>query len=255
MNRFLLLPAAALLTATGCVSNDGRVDCFPPNLNVYWTPGPPPTGGFQVPGLVAAGYPAELDCADAGVVSVQVFVHGSIVPCVGGAANCVDANSWRCTVGGVSVPIASGGTYSVEVDGFGSTGNLKYVSTDSIGAFSCGDTAAGVFPQGLSGTLGIDYAFIPAANCQPGSDIVWDLRRGLSTAFDTNSIACGTTNPFDVYGGFDVLAGVYTLDSIAEVVGTTSYHALCSYTFVHAGDESGSAALIVNMPLPTATCF
>jgi hypothetical protein len=232
---FLLLPLAAL--ASGCYSSS---PCYSGYLNAYWTPGPPPTAGFVVPGLVAAGFPAQLDCATAGVTTVEFFVNG------------VHDSTWPCTTGGVSVAIASGGNYSVQVDGYDSVGNLKYSSGPvAVSASGCGDTNVGVFPQGVDGTLGIDYAFVPAASCQAGSDIVWDLRSGLSTAFDSGSIVCGGTNPFLVAGGAQVPAGVYTLLNVAEVVGTTSFHAFCGAPFPHAGPET----LVVDMPAPTATCF
>jgi len=104
--------------------------CDPPALQVYWTPSPaPPQAGFQVPGLVAAGFPAQLACNEAGVAGVQVFVGTplSVVPCTG-TGNCVDASTWRCDLagGGVSVPLASGGTYDVEVRGLDARGNEKY---------------------------------------------------------------------------------------------------------------------------------
>jgi len=230
---FLLLPLAAL--ASACYSSS---PCYGGYLNVYWTPGPPPTAGFVVPGLAAAGFPPQLDCATAGVTTVEFFVNG------------VHDSTWPCNTGGVSVSIASGGTYSVQVDGYDSLNNLKY-SSGAVAVDACGDTNVGVFPQGVAGTLGIDYAFVPAASCQAGSDIVWDLRSGLSAAFDSGSIACGGTNPFLVAGGAQVPAGVYTLLNVAEVVGTTSYHAFCGAPFPHAGPET----LVVDMPAPTGTCF
>lgn len=248
---FLLLPLAAL--ASGCYSSSySPGPCYPGNLNVYWTPGAAPNAGFRVPGLVAAGFPSELGCAAAGVAGVQVFVGGTIAPCSGGGF-CIDANTWLCTTGGVSVAIPSGGTYDVQVDAYDANGNLKYSSGPVAAAASgCGDTSVGIFPQGVAGTLGIDYAFTDAASCQAGSQIVWDLRSGLSTAFDTGSIACGGTNPFLTNGGAAVPAGVYTLVNVAEVVGTTSFHAYCNSTpVVHAGPES----LLVDMAPSTQTCF
>ena len=231
---FLLLPLAALVS--GCYSSS---PCYGGYLNAYWTPGPPPNGGFVVPGLVAAGFPAQLDCATAGVATVEFFVNG------------VHDSTWPCTTGGVSVSIASGGTYSVQVDGYDSVGNLKY-SSGPVAVDACGDTNVGVFPQGVGGTLGIDYAFTDLAACQAGSQITWDLRSGLATPFDGGSIACGGTNPFLVNGGAAVPAGVYTLVNVAEVVGTTSFHAYCNATpVVHAGPES----LLVDMAPSTGTCF
>jgi hypothetical protein len=240
----LLLPLAAL--AAGCQSSSR---CDPPFLNVYWTPGQVPNGGFQVPGLVAAGFPNQLDCAVAGVDGVQVRIGGVIASCSGGL--CLDPDTWLCGTRGVSVPIPGGGAYDVRIDAVDASGNPKYTSGIVVAeASSCGGSAVGVFSQGIAGALGIDYAFTDTANCQPGSNIVWDLRAGLSTPFDTGSIACGTTNPFQVNGGLDVPAGVYTLDSITEVAGTSVSHALCLSTFVHAGPET----LPVELPVPTATC-
>ncbi|HSB19953.1 MAG TPA: hypothetical protein VLD85_08105 [Anaeromyxobacteraceae bacterium] len=249
---FLLLPLAALVS--GCYSSGySSGPCYPGYLNVYWTPGPSPNAGFEVPGLVAAGFPAELGCAAAGVTGVQVFVGGQIAPCSGGGGFCVDANTWVCGTGGVSVAITAGGTYSVQVDAYDSQGNLKYTSGPvAASASDCGDSAVGVFSQGVDGTLGIDYAFTDLAACQAGSQITWDLRSGLATPFDGGSIVCGGTNPFLVNGGAAVPAGVYTLVNVAEVVGTTSFHAYCNATpVVHAGPES----LLVDMAPSTGTCF
>lgn len=249
MNRaLLLLPMAAL--AGGCYVAD---PCDPPYLNIYWIPGPSPNAGFQVPGLVANGFASELDCAGAGVSSVQATIEGQILSCPVGTGNCVDANTWLCPVGGLSIPISSEGTYEVQVDGFDANGNLKYASGPVLlPAGACGDSAAGVFPQGVAGTLGIDYAFSPAVACQPSSQIVWDLRRGTSSAFDAGATTCGGTNPFLANGGALVGAGVYTLVNIAEVAGGTSFHAACSSTpFVHAGPET----VQVDMPVSTGACF
>jgi hypothetical protein len=240
----LLLPLAAL--GAGCQASS---PCDAPFLNVYWTPGHVPNGGFQVPGLIAAGLPNQLDCAVAGVDGVQVRIGGVVVPCSGGL--CLDPDTWLCSTRGVSVPISAGGTYDVRIDALDANGNLKYTSGIVVAeATKCGGSAVGVFSQGIAGTLGIDYTFTDTATCQPGSNIVWDLRTGLSTPFDTGSIACGTTNPFLVNGGLAVPAGVYTLDSITEVSGTSVSHALCLSTFVHAGAET----LPVELPVPTATC-
>jgi hypothetical protein len=238
MNRAFLLSSLAAL-ASGCYNHP----CYTPYLNVYWRPGPPPNAGFVVPGLVAAGFPAELDCAEAGVATVKFFVNG------------VHDSTWPCTTGGVSIALGSGGTYDVQIDGYDASGNnLMYTSGPiAIRASGCGDTSVGIFPDGVDGTLGIDYAFVPPANCQPGSQIVWDLRSGTSAAFDTGAVTCGTTNPFLVFGGGAVPAGVYTLVDVAEVVGSSpAFHVACSSTpFVHAGPET----LLVDMPAPTATCF
>jgi hypothetical protein len=229
---FLLLPLAAL--ASGCYSSSSRY-C---DVSVYWTPGPPPNGGFQVPGLVAAGFPPQLDCSAAGVSTIQVFVNN------------VPSSNWPCTTNGVTISLREG-TNSVQIDGYDSLGNLKY-SSGPVGVNACLDGAVGIFSQGVDDTLGIDYAFTDAANCQAGSQITWDLRSGLATPFDAGSIACGGPNPFLVNGGAAVPAGVYTLVNVAEVVGTTSYHAYCNATpVVHAGPET----LLVDMAPSDATCF
>lgn len=251
MNRvFLLSTLAAALV--GCYGSK-QVTCDPPELHIYWTPGPPPNGGFTVPGLVAAGFPSSLGCTDAGVTGVQLTVGGVLQPCTT-AGFCVDINTWRCDTGGLTVPLGSGGNYSVAIDAFDAAGNLKYTSFDNVPVPGCNVSAVGIFTLGVPGTIGLDYAFTPAANCQPASDITWDLRSGFATPFDSGSIACGFTNPFTVNGGAAVPAGVYTLANVAEVAGSpsVSFHAFCSSTpFVHAGPET----LIVDMPASTQTCF
>jgi hypothetical protein len=259
MKRALLLPTLAAALAGCYVSNhDGNVQppCNAPNLHLYWTPGPAPNGGFVVPGLVAAGFPSSLNCTDAGVAGVQLTVGGVIQTCTA-AGFCVDVNTWKCSTAGLTVPLNTGGTYQVQVNALDAAGNLKYQSFDNVSVAVCNDTAAGVFPAGVGGALGFDYAFVSgAANCQTSSQIVWDLRSGLTAPYDTGSIACGSTNPFPVKGGALVPAGVYTLVNMAEVVGTASFHAFCSSTpFVHAGPESGALSLLVDMPVSTTTCF
>lgn len=247
MNRLLLLLTIAAAGA-GC---GGRTVCNTPSIRVYWTPGStPPVAGFSVPGLFAAGFPTELTCAEAGVAVVQIFVNGVAVS----AGSTYD---WPCTTGGVDLggyPLGSG-TNTVEIYGLDAPGgNLKYYGRTDVPG-SCNMVVDGVISNGVAGPLGINYAFVGgSASCQSGSSIVWDLRSGGASgpAFDSGSIACGTTDPFDVYGGANVPAGVYTLVNVAEVVGSTSYHAYCSTTpFVHAGPES----LLVDMPASTATCY
>jgi hypothetical protein len=240
----VLLPLAVL--AAGCQSS--LDPCDPTLLKVYWTPGSP-NAGFQVPGLVAAGLPAQLGCAAAGVDGVQLRVGGSLIPCSGGV--CLGPNTWLCSARGLSIPLSDGGTYEVQAEAFDLAGNLKYTSGPVAAVASrCGVSEVGVFSQGVAGTLGIDYTFADATNCQqPASDIVWDLRSGLSTPFDAGSIPCGTTNPFLVSGGLSVEPGVYTLDAITEE-STSVRHALCLTTFVHAGSDT----LAVALPVPTQTC-
>jgi hypothetical protein len=261
MKRALLLPTLAAALAGCYVSNHDNFPppCNLPVLHIYWTPGPAPNGGFVVPGLVAAGFPSSLNCTDAGVAGVQLTVGGVLQGC-SSAGFCVDANTWKCSTGGLSIDLGpgGGGNYSVRLDALDAAGNLKYQSFDNVLAASCNQTATGIFPAGLGGALGFDYAFVPTANCDArGSTIEWDLRSGLSTPYDVGSIPCGQTNPFPVKGGALVLAGVYTLVNMAEVVGgTQSIHAFCSSTpFVHAGPESGALSLLVDMPVSTTTCF
>ncbi len=241
---YLLLPLAALVA--GCQSSGS---CDPAFLKVYWTPATTPSGGFEAPGLVAAGFPARLDCAAAGVDGVQVRVGGVVAACSGGL--CLDPDTWLCNTRGVSIPITAGGAYDLQVDAVDTSGNIKYTSgVVTATASSCGDSAVGVSSQAIAGTIGIEYTFTDTASCQPGSDIAWDLRSGLSTAFDAGAVACGTTNPFPVNGGLAVPPGVYTFATITEVAGASVFHALCLPAFVHAGSET----LAIDLPPPTGTC-
>ncbi len=253
MNRlFVLLGLAAFGAGCGTYSS---APCMPNSLTVYWAPGATgPVAGFSVPGLLAAGFPSQLDCAGAGIARIEVDVNGVPVNCSGGV--CVGAD-WACGspgTGGMQTagyPL-QGGDNVVDVFGFDAGGNQKYAGEVHVYATCGGDPVVGVVSSGVAGPLSIDYAFTDSSPCQPGSSIDWDLRSGLSAPFDTGSIACGTTNPFDVYRGAAVPAGVYTLVNVAELVGTTSYHAYCSATpFVHAGPES----VLVDMAPSNATCF
>ena len=220
-------------------------------------------------GLAAAGLPAQLGCAQAGVVGVRVFAGTPliIVPC-GGAGNCLDASTWRCDLvtGGVRVPVPTAGTYDVQIDGFDAAGlslpvpAAKYSSgPQAVAVAGCGDTLAGLFPLGLSGVLALDYSFTDTAFCAAGSQIQWDLYRGAALV-EQGAIACGNApgqNPFLVLGGADLPAGVYTLTRVAEVTpGGTSVHALCSYpSIVHAGDETvGGVAPFLDLPPATLAC-
>jgi len=269
MNRAFLLPTIAAF-ASGCVITTADTVppfCDAPVLNLYWTPSPsPPQGGFQVPGLPVPGWPAQLDCTQAGVASAQIFVGGQIMQCTGGSTFCVDVNTWRCEFpvgsaieGGLSVPVTSGGTYAVRIDGYDPSGNLKYTTGDqSVGVADCGDTSVGIFPQGVAGTLALDYAFTPPANCASGSNIEWTLTRG-GLLLEDAATPCGGPNPFALVGGALLPAGVYRLDRVAEVVPGTpplSVHAICSNTpsnqaFVHAGPE----VVPVDLPVSTQFCF
>lgn len=252
MNRALLLPIFAAL-ASGCYVSSGDTCDFAPALNVYWRPSSvPPQAGFQVPGLVPAGFQPQLDCAEAGVAGVRVYVGSrlDLVPCVG-AGTCLDASTWRCDLveGGISVPLNSGGTYDVQVDAVDTFGNLKYSGLQAAGVDSCGDTSTGVFPQGLAGTLELDYLFTPFANCATGSNIEWTLTRG-GLLVEDSATPCGGPNPFALAGAANLPAGVYRLDRVAEATSTLSFHALCNTVFVHAGPE----VLPVDLPVSTPAC-
>jgi len=241
-----------------------RGPCTSPSLLAYWTPSTgSPQGGFQVPGLVAGGLPAQLGCAEAGVASIQVRVGGVVVPC-SGAGSCVDAQTWLCTVEGIAVPLPLPGTYDVRVDAFDAGGVQRYALLDAVDVFGCRDTAAGLFPRGLAGVLRLDYAFPDTAFCAAGSNIEWTLHGGdsLATLADQRSIACGNAsgqNPFAVNGGAALAAGVYRLTRIAEVVPgapARTVHSLCTYPLiVHAGNETvgGVAPLLDLQPYPTGS--
>jgi hypothetical protein len=247
---FLLLPLAAL--ASGCYSSN---PCYAGYLNVYWTPGPSPNAGFEVPGLVAAGFPSELGCAAAGVSGVQVFVGGLIAPCSGGAGFCVDANTWLCSTGGVSVAIGSGGTYAVQVDAYDANGNLKYTSGPvAASASNCGDSAVGIFSQGVDGTLDIGYQFTPVNACgASGSNIWFELLDPAGSIYATVTPASPTqiTCPQTISLA-TVPAGVYTLSKFEDGLGATTYHADCAGpAFVHAGDE----IFVTTVPASSTACF
>jgi hypothetical protein len=276
MNRAILLPTIAAL-ASGCVitSPDSLPPiCNAPNLNLYWTPSPsPPQGGFQVPGLPVPGWPAQLGCAQAGVASVRITVGGALLGCSGGSTYCVDANTWRCEFpvggvieGGITVPLNAGGTYAVRIEAFDANGNPKYTTQAAggadvlVSAADCGDTSAGIFPQGLPGTLSLDYVFTPTAQCAAGSNIEWRLLQG-GTVIQDSATPCGGPNPFLLAGGAELPAGVYSFGRVAEVIpgtgpGTGTVHAYCPTTpgyqaFVHAGPE----IMPVDIPVATAICF
>jgi len=276
MNRAILLPTIAAL-AGGCVITSPDTAppiCNAPNLNLYWTPSPsPPQGGFRVPGLPVPGWPAQLGCDQAGVGSVRVSVGTplTVVPCpvtTLGSTYCVDATTWRCEFpvggvieGGMTLPLDVGGTYAVRIEAFDPNGNPKYDTRVGgadllVSAADCGDTSVGVFPQGLPGTLSLDYAFTDTSQCAAGSNIEWRLLQG-GTVIQDSATPCGGPNPFLLAGGAQLPAGVYSFGRVAEVVpGTGTFHALCPTTpgyqaFVHAGPE----IMPVDIPPPTQICF
>jgi hypothetical protein len=270
-----LAVALGLLSLAGCGGGSNPPPpppCDPVRLLAYWAPGGTPQAGFQVPGLVAAGFPAQLGCAQAGVVGVRVFVGTppTAVPCTGAGA-CLDASTWRCDLatGGITVPLSAGaGTYDLQIDAFDAAGlavaDAKYSSgRQAVAVGACGDTAVGIFPQGLPGTMDLDYIFTAAPlGCSTGSHIEWDLFRGAGAGavlVEQGNVACGTPNPFPATGGAALAAGVYTLDRIAEVIPGTpalSVHALCGMLIVHAGNEvvGGTAPVFLDLPAATATC-
>jgi hypothetical protein len=251
MNRALLLLVIGAL-ASGCHAND-RNDCFAPALSVYWRPSAvQPQAGFQVPGLVAAGLPPQLDCGSAGVVGVRVYVGArlDLVPCTGAGA-CLDGSTWRCdfSEGGIRVPLQVGGTYDVQVDAVDAAGSPKYSGLQAASVSSCGDTSIGAFPQGLPGTLGLIHTFAPFASCATGSSIEWTLTRdGLLV--EDSAAPCFGPIPLPLAGSASLPAGIYQLDRVAEATATTTLHALCGATFLHAGAD----ILAVTLPAPAATC-
>lgn len=250
----LLLPLAALVA--GCYSSSSNT-CFPAFLNVYWTPSlTPPNGGFQVPGLVAAGFPAQLGCTDAGVTRVEVRVDGGVATCTNGV-DCVGLD-WRCSVNGVSVPVCVGDVHNVQVDGFDIDGNLKYRSSIvTAPAADGGDAFVGIFPQGVDGTLSIPYEFADGGNACAGASNLWFqvTRDGAvydfvdDTSADPAAIPCTdvVVNRFiDVLtpsGSSLVPPGVYTRTRIEEVSQQGGVFVLqrtnCTdETIVHAGDDA-----------------
>jgi hypothetical protein len=284
-----LAVALGLLSLAGCGGGSNPPPppppCDPVRLLAYWAPGGTPQAGFQVSGLAAAGLPAQLGCAQAGVVGVRVFAGTplTIVPCTGAGA-CLDASTWRCDLatGGITVPLPAGaGTYDLQIDGFDGAGlavaDAKYSSgRQAVAVAACGDTAVGIFPQGLPGTMDLDYILLPASpgpnvNCEPSSRIEWDLFRGSGASAvleEQGAIACGTINPFPVRAAAGALAGqgavlsagIYTLDRIAEVIPGTpalSVHALCGTVIVHAGNEVvGNGPVFLDLPFvqPGSAC-
>lgn len=289
MNRALLVPFAAATLMAGCVQHS---NCTAPDLVVYWdacnaTGCKPPQAGFVVPGLVAAGFSPQLDCVEAGVDGVQVFVSNQIVPCPA-SSQCVDANTWACSTGGLTVPVVGAGTYTVEVLGFDPAGQLKYRSgVDAVGVNGCGATSFGSFSNGLPGPMGLGYSLAALAaptgtNCAtaPGSDgtFLWfqvtapngdvdEVGRDSAAPFTET---CGTVNPIPLFPATNgqpvsMPAGVYRLDRIEEVVRspgppveTRSFRSDCAaQSLVHAGPELLSTqAVTVNVPPATAlTCW
>jgi hypothetical protein len=264
MKRLLLLATLAAPLA-GCHEHH----CFAPNLNVYWTPGAPPQGGFQVPGLLGAGFAQQLDCAQAAVAGVQMFVNGQLVQCTGGLSFCVDSSTWRCDVGGLSLPITGAGQFDVEVDGLDSLGGLKYQSRDTVFARDCGDTSAGVFPLGVPGTLSLAYSFGDGANLCAGPSNLWfQVVRGgpAGATYDAvdesntpGAVACTDTLASRRISLIDPLsltttvpAGVYTRTRIEEVVlpGPQVQRRDCApETIVHAGNENWPVSLLASSTL------
>lgn len=249
----------------------------------------PPQAGFVVPGLTAANgfsFP-QLDCVMAGVDSVQVFVSGTLVPC-SGAGNCFDASTWRCGIGGLSVPVLGSGTYTVQVKGFDPTGAQKFQSqVDPVNVAACGTTTFGSYSSGLPGPMGLGYTLAALAaptgpNCATaaGSDgtFMWFTvtapdgttvdEVGRNSAASAFSVPCGSLNPIPLFPAGNgqpatMPAGVYRLSRIEEVVRfpnltTQTFRAHCSaWSLVHAGPELlASQAVTVNVPLATtATCW
>jgi hypothetical protein len=90
---------------------------------------------------------------------------------------------------------------------------------------------------------------LPGRCCATGSSIEWTLTRdGLLV--EDSATPCGRLIPLPLAGAASLQAGVYQLDRVAEATATTTFHALCGATFLHAGPD----ILAVNLPAPTATC-
>jgi hypothetical protein len=260
MNRATILPTIAALAAA-CAPYHSEPPPPPPcdsRLQLYWTPSPtPPNAGFQVPGLAAAGFAAQLGCLDAGVDAVRVTVAGVVQECTTpGFCRGVD---WLCATEGIEVPIAPG-TYPVQLDAVDAFGGIKYQGVADVTVACDGATQVGIFPQGVAGPLDLAYSFGDGGDlCGAGSylwflvtrttdagtavfDVVDDRNQPLAVPC-TNLAAQRSIGLVAPGGGPSVPPGVYTRARFEEVVPAGGSYApvranCTTETIVHAGAES-----------------
>jgi hypothetical protein len=285
MTRALLFLVATLAAAAaaGCTSGSSR-SCSTQSLLVYWRPVAGSNAGFHTPDLPTAGFPARLDCDQAGVDNVDVIVGGVSQAC---GTYCRNGH-WMCdlSTGGLEVPLSPGLGYPLQVKGYDAAGNLKYeTSTLGFDIVSCqaAPTVVDAVPAGVSGPLGLDYAFTDTSSCASGGNgsFMWfDLRDSAGVLVDQRDrnsanpyvFRCGdgtggSVNPIPILGGTSLPAGVYQLLGMEEVVdngdGTSSsFHGSCTGTtpaylpraYVHAGPDSFPVDLPL-LPSGVLTCF
>jgi hypothetical protein len=197
MKRLAAVLAAALLV-TGCFHDD---DCTG-TVTVDWS------GGFQD---FDGG--ALLNCAEAGVREVDIWVNGAF------------DSTYACGVGAARGVLFDGPNV-VTVEGIDAGGFITFRGEVAVNGGSCREQRLGVTLA--EGTVDLDYAFSPVDSCSspPGSTFmffsIFDEIAGLvaaevnATNF-TNDQVCGNAEGVPLPITLLLPAGSYTLDWIREV--------------------------------------
>lgn len=242
------LAAAAALTATGCTSSH----CDPSDVNVYWESFTDVNG-------------RTFTCAGSDVVGVQVFVDGQaqLLNSSGQPqpVSCIPFPG-QSSAAGVTLLAFTPGTYSIEVQAYDQTGNLKYLAQTSVvvPGNACGQVlTVDTVPTQVADDLTVAYSITGGQAC-PANSFVWyslfDVTGNASfSAVDgqhsPQSVPCGSVLTFPT-----ALFGQYQLDFIQIVTPTgnpaTPYAAVFQDCTPLAFNHSGRDGTTVP-PLQTAT--
>jgi len=252
MKRALLLAAVALFV-TGC----GRCDFS--TVTVYWT--------FQNSGG------SGLDCSQAGVAFIRILIDGQgIGPGPNGTNGELNCDPYGNGVEGITLTGFTSGTYSFEIDGLDSNGDLIFLDTESVSVRRCGNsTLNAVLTAGSP--LNVAYSLGGACTAPTGQSpypttFIWlhILDANGNLAYASDAIGNSTAFPCSAGGTLTIPGlplGSYTLQGMeeAEILATnaaTVDHYNCiaqSFDHTQSGDTFTSEPLVAQASGAATTCF
>ncbi len=207
MNRAILIFAAALLGTTGCYSKR----CDPTSMTVNWE-------FTDAAGLTR-------DCGRSGPTSVRVFIDG--VAQVDSSGN-PDFTCAQYPYGVVLYDFANG-SYALQLEAYGSSGQLLYMDQRQVSIARCGDTPVLATLTAAQGPMAIEYAIANAGSQCPAGSYLWlsitdltnrDVFAQVDGTHAPTSVPCGTPLVYD-----EVPFGELSLDFIQVVQPTANPNA------------------------------
>jgi hypothetical protein len=142
MRRALLLAAAALL-ASGCVVHN---DCPGRTITIQWS-------------AFTAGDGSLLNCAQANVTGVDIFMNGAKV------------DTWNCTDGGAIITGVPSASHVITVEGVEPSGRIAFRDEFTVNSTACGDQLVNAQPG--EGWLDVNYAFQGGGSCAANPSYMW----------------------------------------------------------------------------------